>query len=66
MHRTGSARSVGTFCASAAQIRAVGSAFAYGPVISKGAGLCVSPVCSTESMSVRPYDVPRRTREMTH
>jgi hypothetical protein len=56
---------LGTFCASAAQI-AVGSAFAYGPVVSRSAGLCVSPVCSTKLMSVRPYDVPRRAREMTH
>ena len=66
MHRTGSARSIGNILRERSQIRAVGSAFAYGSVISRSAGLCVSPVCSTESMSVRPYDVPRGTREMTH
>jgi len=57
---------LGAFCASAEQTPAVGSAFAYGPVMSRSASLCVSPACSAKSMSVRPYDASRRAREMTH
>jgi hypothetical protein len=68
MHCIAQARleAMGAFCASTARILAVGSAFAYDPVMSRNASLCVSPACSAKSMSVRPYDVSRRTREMTH